>query len=268
VKVGSKVALVVSLSLLLITLGLVGYWGRIDLVISGVVGIALVSGLLIFVKAPEVFAKVLKIAGIVFSAILIVAGLFFAIALGDAFLGGILIVAGVVMLFIFSLLTRGIEKVAKKGKVEFTRQVFMEEALKTIGLATILLLLPYTAFAYMQVIRCPPYNQALTFIQTAQWIGFAAMVIIIFIIALANVLGLAGTSFAPFAHFFNERIQLILWFVLFFFLFFWNLEQGIAPPTQGSTNQCPVIQFNRLLNSGPFAFRLIGYILSFLGITV
>lgn len=111
---------------------------------------------------------------------------------------------------------------------------------------------------------CPEAKTVKNFVSAIGIAVLMGVLVIAAFLVVFNTLGTVSTMMIRIGEFFNERIRFVFELILIYVFFMWNLPEAIKEVEGG----CAAVDYVVLLNNGPLMFRIVGMILSWLGIKI
>jgi len=111
---------------------------------------------------------------------------------------------------------------------------------------------------------CPTADSVRSMFSVLSTVVLMASIVVVILIILFNVFSFLSRTAGELAGFFTRNITFIFELLLIYILFLW----GFNPTTmiQSDASGCAVVVWNELLLNGPLFFRIVGWILTFLGL--
>lgn len=112
------------------------------------------------------------------------------------------------------------------------------------------------------ILRCPSATTVQSIVATVSALTLLAIILIVVLLVIFNFLGVISNIISRIASFFLEKILFIFELTIIYLFFLHNLGNAIRD--QGG---CAHVDWQTLLSSGPIFYRILGLVLSWLGIS-
>lgn len=116
------------------------------------------------------------------------------------------------------------------------------------------------------LLTCPSADMVRNVIRTLSSLILLAVLLVVILLILFNMLGTVSQLVLELGHFFNTRIRFVFELIIIYVLFLLGMDKNLNDIIQGSGNACASVNYHALLTKGPLFFRIVGMILSMLGI--
>lgn len=116
---------------------------------------------------------------------------------------------------------------------------------------------------YAQLLTCPNPDSVTNLINAVSTTILVAVVMIVVFLVIFNIIGTVSTVAMRIGEFFNERMRFVFELLVIYVLMLWGLS---GSDIIGNRNNCAVVDFDKLLSSGPLMFRIIGEAMKWLGL--
>ena len=113
------------------------------------------------------------------------------------------------------------------------------------------------------IVTCPDVGSVQATIDALRLMLLMGIIVILVFAIVFNTLGVLSQIALRLGEFFNERIRFAIELIVFYFLFFHNLDPAVIAPSEQTG--CPEVNMALLLSQGPILFLLLGKALEVLG---
>ena len=118
-----------------------------------------------------------------------------------------------------------------------------------------------TPIQQSSLFHCATADYIRNLLVLAENIVLLAVVVVILFIVFMNFMSSFSNILMHVSEFFNQRLNSVFWFLIFYIVFIWRLDQAVASTPEGCGYLDPGCAFTR----GPWGLILLGKVLGALG---